>query len=147
VTLDLPPLRERRDDVMLLAEFFMIQFCKDAGRKPLKFAAEAKKRLEQHEWPGNVRELRNLIERVAYLCPHDKVDASDLAIIPRASKDAANPYGEMTLAEATDAFQRDHIQRAIDRAGGNVSEAAKLLGLHRPNLYRKMKLLGMEAKM
>lgn len=145
VTLDLPPLRERRDDVMVLAEHFMSVFCKEAGRKTLKFTAEAKKRLEQHEWPGNVRELRNLLERVAYLCAGDKVEASDLAIIQRASKDAVNPYGEMTLAEATDAFQRDHIQHAIDRAQGNVSEAAKLLGLHRPNLYRKMKLLGMEA--
>jgi transcriptional regulator with GAF, ATPase, and Fis domain len=147
VTIDLPPLRERRDDVMVLAEHFMHQFCKDAGRKPLKFTAEARKRLEQHEWPGNVRELRNLLERVAYLCPNDKVEATDLAIIQRASKDAANPYSEMTLAEATDAFQRDHIQHAIDRAKGNVSDAAKLLGLHRPNLYRKMKLLGMETKM
>jgi Nif-specific regulatory protein len=147
VTLELPPLRERRDDVLVLAEHFMQQFCKDAGRKPLKFSPEARKRLEQHEWPGNIRELRNLIERVAYLCPNERVEAGDLAIIQRASKDAVNPYGEMTLAEATDAFQRDHIQHAIDRANGNVSEAAKLLGLHRPNLYRKMKLLGMEAKM
>ncbi|MBI1832054.1 MAG: sigma 54-interacting transcriptional regulator, partial [Planctomycetes bacterium] len=118
VTLELPPLRERREDIMILAEHFMLQFCKDAGRKPLKFSAEAKKRLEQHEWPGNVRELRNLLERVAYLCPDDRVDAGDLAIIQRATKDAANPYGEMTLAEATDAFQRDHIQYAIDRAKG-----------------------------
>ena len=147
VTLDLPPLRERRDDVMVLAEHFMLQFCKDAGRKPLKFSAEARKRLEQHEWPGNIRELRNLLERVAYLSQGDRVEAGDLAIIQRASKDAANPYGEMTLAEATDSFQKVHIQHAIDRAKGNVSDAAKLLGLHRPNLYRKMKLLGMETKM
>jgi Nif-specific regulatory protein len=147
VTLDLPPLRDRRDDVMVLAEHFMAQFCKDAGRKALKFSPDARKRLEQHEWPGNIRELRNLLERVAYLCQGERVEATDLAIIQRVSADAANPYGEMTLAEATDAFQREHIQHAIDRAGGNVSEAAKLLGLHRPNLYRKMKLLGMEAKM
>ena len=147
VTLDLPALRERRDDIMVLAEHFMQHFCKDAARKPLKFSAEARKRLEQHEWPGNVRELRNLIERVAYLCPNDKVEVGDLAIIQRASKDVANPYAEMTLAEATDAFQRDHIQYAVERAKGNVSEAAKLLGLHRPNLYRKMKLLGMDTKM
>ena len=146
VTLDLPPLRDRRDDIMVLAEHFMTQFCKDAGRKVLKFTAEARKRLEQHEWPGNVRELRNLIERVAYLCPHDKVEATDLAIIQRVAKDAVNPYAEMTLSDATDAFQREHIQYAITRAGGNVSEAAKLLGLHRPNLYRKMKLLGMEVQ-
>ncbi len=145
VTLDLPPLRDRRDDVMVLAEHFMTHFCKEAGRKALKFSAEARKRLEQHEWPGNVRELRNLLERVAYLCPNEKVEAADLAIIQRASKDVANPYSEMTLADATDEFQRAHIQHAIDRAQGNVSEAAKLLGLHRPNLYRKMKLLGMET--
>ena len=147
VTLDLPALRDRREDIMVLAEHFMTQFCKEAGRKPLKFGAEARKRLEQHEWPGNIRELRNLLERVAYLCAGDKVEANDLAIIQRASKDQANPYGEMTLAEATDSFQRDHIQYAVGRAKGNMSEAAKLLGLHRPNLYRKMKLLGMEVKM
>jgi len=145
VTLDLPALRDRREDIMVLAEHFMTHFCKDAARKPLKFSAEARKRIEQHEWPGNVRELRNLIERVAYLCPNDKVEATDLAIIQRVSKDAVNPYAEMTLAEATDAFQRDHIKYGIERANGNVSEAAKLLGLHRPNLYRKMKLLGMET--
>src|SRR5262249_53118056 len=146
VTLELPPLRERRDDVLVLAEHFMQQFCHDAGRKPLKFSPEARKRLTQHEWPGNIRELRNLLQRVAYLSQGERVEASDLAIIQRASKDQANPYGELTLTEATDAFQRDHIQHAIERAGGNVSEAAKLLGLHRPNLYRKMKLLGMDAK-
>jgi Nif-specific regulatory protein len=101
--------------------------------------------LQGHEWPGNVRELRNLLERVAYLCPGDKVDVADLAIIERPGADVAGPYREMTLAEATDAFQREHIQYAIERAKGNVSEAAKLLGLHRPNLYRKMKLLGMET--
>ncbi len=147
VTLDLPALRERRDDILVLADHFMSQFCKEAGRKPLKFSAEARKRLEQHEWPGNVRELRNLLERVAYLCPNDKVEAGDLAIIQRVSKDAVNPYAEMTLGDATDAFQIDHIHYAIKRAKGNVTEAAKLLGLHRPNLYRKMRLLGMDVKL
>ncbi len=147
VTLDLPALRERRDDILVLANHFMTQFCKEAGRKPLKFSAEARKRLEQHEWPGNVRELRNLLERVAYLCPNEKVEASDLAIIQRVSKDAANPYAEMTLADATDAFQIDHIHYAIKLAKGSVTEAAKLLSLHRPNLYRKMRLLGMDVKL
>src|SRR5207245_1901564 len=73
VTLDLPPLRDRREDILVLAEHFLGQFCRDAGRKPLKLSAAARKRLEQHNWPGNVRELRNLLERVAYLGPHDKV--------------------------------------------------------------------------
>jgi transcriptional regulator with GAF, ATPase, and Fis domain len=147
VQIDLPPLRDRRDDILLLAEHFMGQFCQDAGRKQLKFSAEARKRLEQHNWPGNVRELRNLLERVAYLCPGDKVEADDLAFIlrpPGGGDDDA--YSDLTLADATDAFQRDHIQRAIDRARRNMTDVAKLLGLHRPNLYRKMKLLGMDVK-
>jgi Nif-specific regulatory protein len=144
VTIELPPLRERRDDVLVLAEHFLSQFCRQAGRKPLKLIAAARERLCQHDWPGNVRELRNLLERLAYLCPNDKVEVSDLAFILRpGTEEEANPYLNLPLADATDAFQRDHIQRAIERARGNMSEAAKLLGLHRPNLYRKMKLLNM----
>ncbi len=146
VTVDLPPLRERREDILVLADFFLRQFCKDAGRKPLKISAEARKRLEHHDWPGNIRELRNLLERVAYLCPNDKVDAADLAFILRPAKDEAKSYSDLNLADATDHFQREHIQQAIDKAGGHMGEAAKILGLHRPNLYRKMHMLGMDTK-
>ncbi len=146
VTLELPPLRERRDDILVLAEHFLNQFCRQARRKPLKLTAEAKKRLELHDWPGNVRELRNLLERVAYLCPHDKIDVGDLAFIFRPATDAVDSYAGQTLAEATDAFQREHIQEAIDRARGHMGTAAKILGLHRPNLYRKMKMLGMSPE-
>jgi transcriptional regulator with GAF, ATPase, and Fis domain len=144
VTLELPPLRERREDVLVLAEHFLEQFCRDAGRRTVKLSAEARKRLEQHEWPGNVRELRNLLERVAYLCPGDKVEASDLAFILRPAARDEDHYADMGLSDATEAFEREFIKRAIDRAGRNMSEAAKLLGLHRPNLYRKMKLLKMD---
>ncbi len=146
MTFQLPPLRDRRGDVLVLAEHFLGEFCRAAKRRALKFTAEARKRLEQHEWPGNVRELRNLLERVAYLCPNDKVEATDLAFILRPAREEANPYGNLPLDEATDAFQRDHIQKAIERVGGNMSEAAKVLGLHRPNLYRKMKQLHMDGR-
>ena len=125
---------------------FLRQFSKDAGRKPLKISAEARKRLEHHDWPGNIRELRNLLERVAYLCPNDKVDAADLAFILRPAKADGKQFGNLNLADATDGFQREHIQQAIEKAGGHMGEAAKILGLHRPNLYRKMRMLGMEAK-
>jgi Nif-specific regulatory protein len=144
VTLDLPPLRDRREDVLVLAEHFLQQFCRDAGRKTLKLSAEARRRLEQHNWPGNVRELRNLLERVAFLCPHEKVEAEDLAFILRPAADTADRFADLPLKDATDSFQREHISRAIDRARNNMSDAARLLGLHRSNLYRKMKLLGME---
>ncbi len=144
VTLDLPPLRERREDILVLAEHFLAQFCRDAGRKALKFNAEARKRIEQHNWPGNVRELRNLMERIAFLCANDRVEADDLYFIARPASEGGERFCDQPLTEATDAFQREHIQRAIDRAKGNISDAAKLLGQHRSNLYRKMRILGME---
>jgi len=144
VTLDLPALRDRRDDILVLAEHFLTQFCKEAGRKTLRLSAAAKQRLASHDWPGNVRELRNLLERVAYLCPKDKIDEEDLAfILPPLKDEAGRRFSGKTLAEATDVFQREQIQHALDRAGGHVGRAAELLGLYRPNLYRKMRQLGM----
>lgn len=145
VTMELLPLRERQEDIMVLAEHFLEQFCRDAGRRRLKFSAEAKRRMEQHNWQGNVRELRNLMERVAFLSAGDKIEAADLAFIRRPGQDGAPSHGDQTLADATDSFQRDHINHAIKRAKGNMTDAAKLLGLHRSNLYRKMKMLGMKV--
>jgi Nif-specific regulatory protein len=143
VTLDLPPLRERPQDVLLLAEHFLQHYCRAAGRRSLKLSAEARRRLEQHNWPGNVRELRNLMERVAFLSAGDRVEANDLTFILRPAGGKDDPYHGMELKEATDEFQREYIRRAIERAGGKVSEAARLLGLHRQNLHRKMALLKM----
>ncbi|MGF1582576.1 MAG: sigma-54 interaction domain-containing protein [Gemmataceae bacterium] len=146
VTVNLPPLRDRQEDVLLLAEHFLQHFCRNAGRKSMKFSAEAKKRLMLHDWPGNIRELKNLIERIAYLCSADKIEAKDLAFISRAVEvEPQDDPQTLKLSEATDAFQIRHIKKAIERAGGNMSDAAKLLGLHRPNLYRKMRLLKMEV--
>ncbi len=141
VTVNLPPLREREGDVLLLAEHFLHHFCQQAGRKPLKLSPEAKKRLGQHNWPGNVRELRNLLERVAYLCPGDRVETQDLPFISRPVAESSEEYQDLPLAKATDLFQINYIKKTIERYNGNMSEAADKLGLHRPNLYRKMKLL------
>jgi Nif-specific regulatory protein len=144
VTIELPPLRERRHDVVPLAEFFLGQFGRDAGRPRLKLSAEAKRRLKEHDWPGNVRELRNLMERVAFLCPNDTIEASDLVFILKPpAGEAADPFAGMTLADATRAFEARHIGQAIERAGRNMTEAARLLGVQRTNLYRKMRMLGM----
>jgi Nif-specific regulatory protein len=147
VTLDLPPLRERGEDVIVLAEHFLQDFCRKAHRKLLRFTAAARQRLEAHAWPGNIRELRNLMERLAYLSAGEKIEAEDLAFI-------LSPGGESTglvashlpLAEATDKFQIEYIKRHIERARGNMSEAAKRMGLHRSNLYRKMRQLGMHTE-
>jgi len=148
VTLDLPPLRARGDDVILLAEHFLAHFSARARRKPPKFTAAARKRLLAHTWPGNVRELRNLMERLAYLAPEDqdKLDAPDLAFILSPGEAAAGPLSlDLPLGDATQQFQSEYIKRQIERLRGNMTAVAEKLGLHRSNLYRKMRQLGMET--
>ncbi|QGJ70201.1 Type IV fimbriae expression regulatory protein PilR [Planctomycetales bacterium 10988] len=145
VTLDLPPLRDRGEDIMLLAEHFLQDFCKKARRRKVpKFTSEAKRRMLAHAWPGNVRELRNLMERLAYLTTEDRIESEDLAFILSPGRDdSMGIVVDQPLAVATEEFQAEYIRRAIKRVGGNMSEAAKLLGLHRSNLYRKMRQLEM----
>ena len=146
VTLDLPPLRERPEDVQPLAEHFLGHFCKQANRRTMAVSAEARRRLQAHAWPGNVRELRNLMERVAFLSTSDEVQVDDLAFILSPEADEADYLdGDVGLSEATNRFQQDYIRKAIKRVKGNMSEAARLLGLHRSNLYRKMRQLDMET--
>jgi Nif-specific regulatory protein len=105
----------------------------------------ARKRLLEHPWPGNIRELRNLMERLAYLSAEDRIDVEDLAFILSPRGQAALVSDDrQTLAEATDRFQIEYIRRLVEQCRGNMSHAASRLGLHRSNLYRKMRQLGME---
>ena len=147
VTLQLPPLRERGDDIILLAEHFLADFSRKARRRAPKLTAAARKRLVQHAWPGNVRELRNLMERLAYLTAADTIEAEDLAFIlsPRAQGAELFQF-DGPLTDATHDFQVEYIKRAIERSRGNMTDAAELLGLHRSNLYRKMRQLGMSVE-
>ncbi len=147
VTLDLPPLRERTSDIMLLAEHFLRDFCIQARRKPPRFTAAARKRLLSHAWPGNVRELRNLMERLAYLAEGDKIDADELAFIISPQASAAGVFSlDLSLNAATQRFQTEYVTRQIEAARGNMTLAAERLGMHRSNLYRKMHQLGMHAE-
>jgi Nif-specific regulatory protein len=144
VAIEIPPLRERPNDVMLLARHFLSDFCKKARRKIPDLTADAEYRLRTHPWPGNVRELRNLMERLAYLSTEDRIDAADLAFILAPHGEASAPADSTrSLSDATAEFQIDFIRRAVERAGGNMSKAADQLGLHRSNLYRKMRQLNM----
>jgi Nif-specific regulatory protein len=143
VTLELPPLRSRGDDILLLAEHFLQNFSVRAQRKPPQLTAAAKKRLLSHSWPGNVRELRNLMERLAYLVPEETIDADDIAFILSPRSGPAPAQLDLPLTDATKQFQIEYIQKHIDAARGNMSLAAEKLGLHRSNLYRKMQQLDM----
>ena len=144
VTQNLPALRDRPEDIVLLANHFLEQFCPQAGRSLMKFSADARKRLQSHHWPGNVRELKNLMERIAFLSSGDRIEVDDLAFILSPERQGMlEPSADMSLNDATHQFQQEFIRRSIKRVQGNMSEAARLLGLHRSNLYRKMSQLGM----
>jgi Nif-specific regulatory protein len=143
VTLEIPPLRQRGDDILQLAEHFLKQFCQQAGRQPPRLAAAARKSLLRYPWPGNVRELRNLMERLAYLTPGDEVDTDELVFV-RSPAPSATPL-DLPLAQATRRFQVEYIRRHIEASRGNMTEAAEQLGLHRSNLYRKMRQLGIST--
>lgn len=152
VSLTLPPLRDRGGDVIELAEHFLEQFSHQVGRRPVpRLEAEARQALLAHAWPGNIRELRNTIERVCYLSSGDSVLAEDLLLAspPAAVGRRADPAGDgalsESLGEATRQFQIGRIERAIAACRGNMTDAASRLGLHRSNLYRKMRQLGMEV--
>ena len=147
VALELPPLRNRGGDIQLLAEHFLGEFCMKARRPVPKFTPEAKKRLREHNWPGNVRELRNLMERLAYLTQGDKIDAGDLAFILAPEKESPDMVPlDLTLTTGTNQFQSEYIKKHIESSGGNISDAARRLGLHRSNLYRKMRQLDMNVE-
>ena len=147
VSLTLPPLCRRGEDILLLAEHFLETFCYQIGRQIPVLSPCAREALLSHPWPGNIRELRNTIERVCYLCSEDTVRAEDLLLSPPAGKlgDDALHFSTVPdlLTDATRDFQVAHIQRAIEACGGNMTDAAARLGLHRSNLYRKMRQLGM----
>jgi len=142
-----PPLRDRIEDVPLLADHFLKEFTTAYGRKPKELTPEAYQVLQEYQWPGNVRELRNLMERIVIMNPQVRVDARHIPLNPAKRAVFERPperYG--SLHEVRAAAERDYILRKLDEAKGNVSKTAELLGLERSNLYRKMKALGIAPK-
>jgi two-component system nitrogen regulation response regulator NtrX len=138
-----PPLRDRIEDVPLLADHFQREFTMAYGRKPKELTPEAYEVLKQHRWPGNVRELRNLMERIVIMNPQVRIDARHIPVNHgrRASSDRpAERTG--SLQEVRAAVERDYILKTLDETKGNVTRTAEVLGLERSNLYRKMKALG-----
>ena len=140
-----PPLRDRQEDIPLLADHFMANLAREYGRRVKRFDAGARGVLQQYPWPGNVRELRNVIERLMIMVPGDSISPSDLSFLdPTAlSRPMLEPSGERrTLHEARDQFERDLILRTLAEQQGNMSRTAEVLGVERSNLYRKMKAFG-----
>jgi two-component system, NtrC family, nitrogen regulation response regulator NtrX len=142
-----PPLRERAEDIPLLADSFLREFTTAYGRKPKELTGEAYGVLQDYHWPGNVRELRNLIERIVILNPQVRIDARHIPVTVTRRNGADRPPDRFgSLQEVREAAEREYIQRKLEEANGNVTRTAEILGLERSNLYRKMKTLGIAPK-
>ncbi len=148
VPIFVPPLRDRQEDILVLAEHFMAMLAREYGRRPKSFDAEAVSALRRYPWPGNVRELRNLVERLMIMVPGDRIAGRDLAFLDQGmvgGMDTATrpmPASAASLHDARDQFERDYILRALAVQQGNISRTADMLGIERSNLYRKMRGFG-----
>jgi two-component system nitrogen regulation response regulator NtrX len=142
-----PPLRERTEDVRLLAEHFLREFTTAYGRKPKELTEEALRVLEEYPWPGNVRELRNMMERIVIMNPQPRIDARHIPSDRGRRAVFERPMERFgSLQDVREAAERDYILKKLDEAKGNVTRAAEMLGLERSHLYRKMKALAIAAK-
>ena len=143
IPIEMPPLRDRREDVPELIAHFMERWRVRTGRRAPMLTHETIEALKSYEWPGNVRELANLCERIAILNEAQTVHAADIArVLPDGIKRLEQE--DLPLNDRLDAFERDVITRALDRARGSIADAAKLLQTDRANLYRRMRRLGIE---
>lgn len=136
-----PPLRDRREDIPILSRYFMRMFSIEHGHAPKEFTAEAMDLMTDYSWPGNIRELRNEIERLVIMVPENVIRPRDLSL----PNGTTQPPGS-TLHEARAQYEREFILTKLKEANWNVSLAAKLLGLERSYLYRKMKTYGIGEK-
>jgi two-component system nitrogen regulation response regulator NtrX len=153
--LELPPLRDRLEDIPVLAIHFVTQISAQNGWKEKPFAPEALKDLQSYAWPGNVRELRNVVERILLIAGGETVTAEDVrAALPHST--SGGPYGgnlgagvaafSGTLTERVEAFEREVLLAELKRRGYHMTNAAKALGLERSHLYKKCQQLGIDLR-
>jgi len=145
IPIEVPALRARGDDIVLLAEHFLRRFAAEAAQPKKKLSAGAASKLRGYHWPGNVRELRNVIERLAILLPGDTIEPEDVQLgarVETAPEIAAN----LPLREARDEFEKQYILARLREHAGNVSRTADTLGVERSNLYRKLNAYGIRVE-
>lgn len=147
IPFSVPPLRERAEDIPLLANHFIKEYTTAYGRKPKELTPEAYAVLQDYHWPGNVRELKNLMERIVIMNPQAKIEARHIPLNPAKRSVLERPIDYFgSLQEVREAAEREYILKKLEETKGNVSRTAELLGMERSNLYRKMKALGIDGK-
>jgi DNA-binding NtrC family response regulator/tetratricopeptide (TPR) repeat protein len=155
IRIHVPPLRDRREEIPHLATYFLREASERLGKPDIQLSSEVLDVFAQYWWPGNVRQLKNEIQRaVALSAPEGTVEPAHLSPeigtrMPASPTGATRPRGaraSANLASAVEEVERDMIQSALDRSGGNISETARLLGLTRRGLYLKLRRLGLESR-
>jgi two-component system NtrC family response regulator len=137
VVVKVPPLRERGDDIVLVAKAFLHNYAVEHAKPGLTFAPDALRALSLHSWPGNVRELQNRVQRAVIMADGKRVTARDLELT-----DTLSALPPQTLKEARESVEREMIQDALRRHRGKITSAAVELGVSRPTLYELMEKLG-----
>ena len=149
VPLRIPPLRERPEDIIPLAEAFVIRISRQYGRPPKRLSHEAKDTLLRHDWPGNVRELKNLMERAVILGRGPEIGPRDLGPLAVRHLAETDPFSFPefpSLKEARDWFEGQYLQRELKLQNGNMTRVAERVGMDRSNLYKRLKALGIEPR-
>jgi len=142
IVVNIPPLRERRGDAVLLAHAFLKRFAVDQRRGSLVFTDDAVRAIEIYRWPGNVRELLNLVRRAAIMADGSRVSAVDLGLpSPNAADDSLRVDDNLDLRRVREASERQALLTALSRTDGSIAKAAELLGVSRPTLYDLMNKL------
>jgi two-component system NtrC family response regulator len=141
VQVSLPPLRERENDIRLLAQYFLNRFSAEVNKPNLTFEAEAVKSMNRYAWPGNVRELENCVRRAAIMAEGKRVTPHDLNLDTSVAGVTVT-----TLKDAREAVERQMLQQALKKHGGKIAPAAAELGLSRPTIYELMDKLGISRE-
>jgi two-component system NtrC family response regulator len=145
IVVEIPPLRQRTGDAVLLAHAFVRRFGQEQRRPGLVLSEDAIRAIEQHAWPGNVRELLNCIKRAAIMADGERLTADDLGLPGGTAGDEAEAVAsDLNLRAIRDAAERGAVVTALARSNGNIGRAAELLGVSRPTIYDLMKRLGIK---
>ncbi|HBG45921.1 MAG TPA: PEP-CTERM-box response regulator transcription factor [Deltaproteobacteria bacterium] len=146
ITINLPPLREREGDIMLLSNLFLARFSEQFGKKVRGFSSEASRKIESYDWPGNVRELENRVQRAVIMSEGALIGTQDLGFASSGEgrvKAGPDPNDAITLKDARDRVEKEFVTASIERNRGNIARAAEELGISRPTLYDLMKKHGL----
>jgi len=140
VPIRVPALRERPQDIAPMAQYFLDDFCLRNGFRPKSFDAEVWEAFEVYSWPGNARELRNVVERMAILSHGDVLNAGAIPLELKLQRESGP---RSSVQEARESAEREHVMRALEESGWNVSSAARALGMERTNLHKRIRALGL----